>query len=121
MAHSITAYQQTGRLLSDLSGDIDSIAKQYIGLLMQGLVQLATPKGHANVLAHLQGYLKKRIDSSSRQELDALIQAYRRGEQPLLAPLTLLRHHLQQFPDEYVLQQSYLDPHPAAAGLRRSL
>ena len=121
MAHSISAYKQTGRLLSNLSGNVEEIASQYIILLMNGLGKPATRNGHANVLAHLQGYLKKRIDSESKQELDKLIQSYRRGEQPLLAPLALLRHHLQKFPDEYVLQQSYLDPHPEAAGLRRPL
>ncbi|MEM9623829.1 MAG: DUF523 and DUF1722 domain-containing protein [Pseudomonadota bacterium] len=121
MAHSISAYQTAGRLLSDLRDNVGEKAQTYIGLLMQGLQQPATANGHSNVLSHLQGYLKNHLDSASRQELAALIQAYRRGEQPLLAPLALLRHHFEKFPDEYVLQQSYLDPHPAAAGLRRAL
>ncbi len=121
MAHSISAYKVAGRLLSNLRNNVAGIADQYISVLMEGLRQPATTRGHANVMSHLQGYLKKHIDGPSRQELAALIDAYRRGEQPLLAPLTLLRHHFQKFPDQYVLQQSYLDPHPAAAGLRRSL
>ena len=57
----------------------------------------------------------------SRQELGLLIDAYRLGEMPLLAPLTLLKHHLRRYPDEYVLQQSYLEPHPSHAALRRQL
>ncbi len=121
MAHSISAYKQAGRLLSDLRQDIPAKAERYIGLLMEGLGEPATAKGHANVLSHLQGYLKRHLDNPSRRELAALIDAYRRGEQPLLAPLALLRHHFKRFPDEYVLQQSYLDPHPSNAGLRRSL
>ena len=108
-------------MLSNLREDFTAKTEQYITLLMQGLKQTATRKGHTNVMAHLQGYLKRHIDSASRQELDGLIQAYRRGEQPLLAPLTLLQHHFRRFPDEYVLQQSYLDPHPATAGLRSRL
>jgi uncharacterized protein YbgA (DUF1722 family) len=50
-----------------------------------------------------------------------LIHSYRRGELPLLAPLTLLRHHLRRAPDSYALEQIYLEPHPPAAGLRRGL
>ena len=121
LAHSHSAYQEAGQLLSNLRENFAGKAERYIGILMQGLKQPATRKGHANVLAHLQGYLKKHLDSDSRQELDHLIQAYRRGEQPLMAPLTLLQHHFRRFPDEYILQQSYLDPHPSSAGLRSPL
>ena len=121
LAHSMPAYQAAGRLLSDLKGDLEQKAEDYIAVLMSGLKQVATRKGHANVLSHLQGYLKKHLDSASRQELDQLISAYRLGEQPLLAPLALLKHHFRQFPDEYVLNQSYFEPHPTQAALRRPL
>ena len=121
MAHSQTAYQTAGQLLSDLENDFEEKTERYINLLMAGLTKPASRKGHANVLSHLQGYLKKRIDSPSRQELDGLIDAYRRGEIPLLAPLTLLKHHFRRYPDDYVLQQSYLEPHPSQAALRRQL
>ncbi|MGE0625400.1 MAG: YbgA family protein [Pseudomonadales bacterium] len=121
MAHSVPAYQEAGRLLSNLREDFDTKAATYFSLLMKGLAVPASRGGHANVLAHLQGYLKRVLDSDARQELAALISAYRRGEQPLLAPLALLRHHLRRYPDEYLLYQSYLDPHPEAAGLRRPL
>ena len=121
MAHSVPAYQEAGRLLSNLKTDLEGIAAKYISLLMQGLSRPASRGGHANVLAHLQGYLKRVLDGPSRQELAMLISAYQRGEQPLLAPLAVLKHHLNRNPDEYVLYQTYLDPHPPAAALRRRL
>jgi len=121
MAHSITAYRAAGRLLSDVSGDLDSIGGQYLTILMQGLSKPARAGGHANVLQHLAGYVKDELDSETRRELAALIDAYRRDEVPLLAPLSLLKHHLRRFPDRYALDQIYLNPHPAAAGLRRAL
>ena len=40
---------------------------------------------------------------------------------PLLAPLTLLKHHLATHDAAYALNQRYLQPHPAEAGLRREL
>ena len=121
MAHDQQIYKRCGRLLSDLSADVAQISAEYLSLLMQGLTRPATRGSHANVLAHLQGYFKKHLDSESRQELDALVQAFRRGEQPLLAPLTLLKHHLRNYPHEYLSIQRYLQPHPDHAGLRRSL
>ncbi len=121
MAHSVPHYQQAGRLLANLSGDVSTQADAYVSLLMTGLARPATRGGHANVLQHLQGYVKDDLDSTTRRELADLIQSYRRGEIPLLAPLTLLRHHLRRFPDAYALEQIYLEPHPPAAGLRREL
>jgi len=121
MAHSVPHYREAGRLLSNLKDDVGGRAAGYVAVLMEGLARPASRKSHANVLSHLQGYLKRRLDGASRQELDTLIGSYRRGEQPLLAPLTLLKHHFRRFPDDYVLYQTYLDPHPSGAGLRRPL
>jgi uncharacterized protein YbgA (DUF1722 family)/uncharacterized protein YbbK (DUF523 family) len=121
MAHSVPHYQRAGRLLADLRGDLEAKGSDYIALLMEGLSVPATRRGHANVLSHLQGYFKQQLDGAARQELDELIHGYRRGELPLLAPITLLKHHLRRHPDDYVAHQVYLDPHPGYSGLRRQL
>lgn len=121
MAHSVRHYKQCGRLLSDLSNNLLDISQRYFSLLMKGLAQPASRGTHANVLAHLQGYVKHALPAADRQELARLIEEYRSGSLPLLAPLTLLRHHLKYHAEDYALQQIYLDPHPAVAGLRRAL
>jgi uncharacterized protein YbgA (DUF1722 family)/uncharacterized protein YbbK (DUF523 family) len=121
MAHSVCAYRQLGRLLSDLSKNVTLIAERYFSLLMQGLARPASRGGHANVLSHLQGYIKKEVSSSARSELARLIESYRRDEIPLLAPLALLKHHLGEHAATYALSQLYLQPHPESAGLRREL
>ena len=121
MAHSVPHYEEAGRILANLKGDLSEKARAYVSLLMRGLSSPASRRGHANVLSHLQGYFKRRLDSATRQELDALIHSYRRGEMPLLAPITLIRHHLRLHPDDYVEHQVYLDPHPGYSGLRRPL
>jgi uncharacterized protein YbgA (DUF1722 family)/uncharacterized protein YbbK (DUF523 family) len=121
MAHSISHYRRAGRLLSDLRGDPEAVADRYFALLMDGLTRPATRGGHANVLQHLQGYGRDGLDSPSRRELAATIDSYRRGEVPLLAAVTLLRHHLARHGSAYVQAQTYLEPHPPAAGLRRAL
>jgi uncharacterized protein YbgA (DUF1722 family) len=105
-------------LLSDLSGELAVRADAYLLVLMRGLARAATRGGHANVLQHLQGYVKDELDATTRQELAGLIHSYRRGEIPLLVPLMLLRHHLRRAADSYALEQIYLEPHPRYAGLR---
>ncbi|MDZ7901987.1 MAG: DUF1722 domain-containing protein [Rheinheimera sp.] len=58
------------------------------------------------------------LSSDAKQELLELIHLYRRGHAPLLAPLTLLKHHLRLHPTDYVAAQRCLDPFPAELGLR---
>jgi uncharacterized protein YbgA (DUF1722 family)/uncharacterized protein YbbK (DUF523 family) len=123
MAHSIVQYKAAGKLLSDLSGDIDYIAEQYFELLMTALAKPASRKMHTNTMMHLQGYLKKLITPEDKAELQRLIMEYRRGIIPLVVPLTLLKHHLNHFGDanRYAREQVYLNPHPYEMGLRNSL
>jgi uncharacterized protein YbgA (DUF1722 family)/uncharacterized protein YbbK (DUF523 family) len=122
MSHSQAAYQRLGRLLSNLSGqDLDQVADDYILELMSTLKRRVTRKRHVNVLQHIMGYLKKRIGSDDKSEISASIEAYRRGETPLIVPITLLRHYFRKHPDEYMSRQIYLQPHPDSLGLRNSI
>ena len=73
---------------------------------------------HANVLQHMLGYLRPALDRDQRAEIDELIGDYRRELVPLLAPLTLLRHHLRKLRIEYLLGQVYLEPNPRELMLR---
>jgi len=119
MAHSVAHYREAGRLLADLSGELPAVAARYAAVLMAGLARPATVAGHANVLMHLQGHLKRALDAPTRRALAAAIDGYRRGETALDAPLEAFRELLRRYPDPYVVDQVYLNPHPSAAGLRR--
>lgn len=122
MAHSQAAYQRMGRLLSDLSGSKPrSISTAYGQELMTAVKRRVHRRQHVNVLQHIMGYFKKRIDSGDRLELASSIESYRRGETPLIVPITLLRHFLRRYPDDYLQKQYYLFPHPEKLGLRNAL
>ncbi len=122
MAHSQAAYQRLGRLLSNLSGkDLQPLADAYVEELMHTLRRRVTRQRHVNVLQHIMGYLKKRIDSGDKAELMASIESYRRGETPLIVPVTLLRHYFRRHPDDYMEKQIYLRPHPDKLGLRNAI
>jgi uncharacterized protein YbgA (DUF1722 family) len=119
MAHSPTAYRELGRLVAQAKlFRPEELAQRYLLDLMTALKQQATRKQQANVLMHLQGFFKKMLSSTAKQELLLLIHKYRQGHLPLLAPLTLLRHHLSQHPHQYVAAQQYLQPFPDELGLR---
>jgi uncharacterized protein YbgA (DUF1722 family) len=67
------------------------------------------------------GYLKRSIGKEDKVELIDSVEAYRRGEIPLIVPITLLRHYFRLHPDPYMQQQVYLQPHPEKLGLRNAL
>jgi uncharacterized protein YbgA (DUF1722 family) len=51
-------------------------------------------------------------------EIEELIADFRRELVPLLAPLTLLRHHVRRLGVSYLLGQLYLEPNPRELMLR---
>ncbi|PCE65582.1 DUF523 and DUF1722 domain-containing protein [Salinivibrio sp. YCSC6] len=122
MAHSPERYRELGRFMANIAEyDIDDFFHQYRTQFMQSLAIRATRKKHTNVLMHLQGYFKNNLDKSQKAELTHLIHAYRQGTMPLLAPLTLIAHHLHNHPDDYLASQAYLKPYPDALRLRYGL
>jgi uncharacterized protein YbgA (DUF1722 family)/uncharacterized protein YbbK (DUF523 family) len=119
MAHSQAAYKRLGRLLAQLRGaDLQQVGRDYQHELMAALARRVNRARHVNVLQHIQGYLKDRIDSGDKRELAEAIEDYRRGEVPLVVPMRLLQHYFRRHPDDYIDRQYYLDPYPASLGLR---
>ncbi|AHF73195.1 ybgA [Candidatus Sodalis pierantonius str. SOPE] len=78
----------------------------------------ATRCNHTNVLMHAQGYFYRYLTRAQRSELTGLIDSYRQGLQSLLAPITLLKHYMAEYPNAWLAQQRYFEPYPEALRLR---
>jgi len=119
LAHAPEAYRQLGRMVAGARGLSREVLEQrYIDGFMQALAQLATARLHTNVLQHMAGYFKDRVDAASKRELAETITDYRDGLVPLVVPLTLLRHYVRRFEVAYLAGQTYLQPHPKELMLR---
>ena len=119
MAYNPIAYRQLGRVVANAKqARFETISEQYMSLLMSALSKPTNRKKHTNVLMHLQGFLKKKLDKQDKQELTEQIDQYRLGHLPLMAPITLINHHLKHHPNDYVSSQVYLKPYPAELQLR---
>jgi uncharacterized protein YbgA (DUF1722 family) len=66
----------------------------------------------------MAGFFKKDLDPDSRKELCDVIDDYRRGLTPLVAPLTLIAHHARRLDVAYLRTQTFLQPHPRELMLR---
>lgn len=122
MSHNQQRARELGRLVASATGrNIMEVSAQYLSLLMPTLRKIATVKNHVNVLQHIQGYLKRSLDADDKQELVECIESYRKGELPLIVPITLLNHHFRRNPDEYIANSWYMHPYHPELGLRNQI
>lgn len=120
LAHNQQGYRELGRFMALIHqwDDLDAFFQVYREKLMALLKQPASRKNHTNVLMHIQGYFRQQLNARQRAELQQVIMNYRTGVLPILAPLTLLKHYLAEYPDRYLQTQKYFDPYPEMLGLR---
>ena len=119
LAHAPEVYRQLGRFVASAAElPRQQVEQRYVETFMRALTQLATPRLHTNVLQHMAGYFKNRLDPASKHELADTIADYRRGLVPLVVPLTLVRHYVRMFSVVYLAGQTYLEPHPKELMLR---
>jgi uncharacterized protein YbgA (DUF1722 family)/uncharacterized protein YbbK (DUF523 family) len=113
MAHSPRLYRELGRTVAEARGaDRGEVREAYESIFMQALQTISTPARHANVLQHIAGYFRDHLDTAGRRELASLIVEYRDGLRPLVAPIALIRRHVERFEITYLAGQTYLEPHP---------
>jgi len=112
-AHNPAAQRALGRLAARVRElPREELARRYQELFMKALSKPARPRGHVNVLQHMAGFFKRRLEGGEKRELAALIEDFRAGLTPLPAPMTLVRHHMAKFKTAYLAQQTYLAPAP---------
>ncbi|SNB45986.1 DUF523 and DUF1722 domain-containing protein [Geobacter sp. DSM 9736] len=119
LAHSPQIYREMGKLVAQAGAfPLPELLRQYENLLMSGSALQATVKKNTNVLMHAAGYFKKRLSSDEKEELLQLISQYHDRLIPLIVPVTLLKHYIRKFEEEYLERQVYLSPAPAELMLR---
>ncbi|MCM0613070.1 DUF1722 domain-containing protein [Marinobacter sediminum] len=122
LAHSEKVYRQLGPILGDLKSEpLEDIAERYIHLFMDAMSRKVSRGSHMNVMQHLMGYLRDSMGDEDRKVLIEQMEAYRRGEVPLVVPMTLLRMAQRREPVDYLNAQKYLTPYPDELGLRNSV
>ncbi|PCI79927.1 MAG: hypothetical protein COB20_03785 [SAR86 cluster bacterium] len=101
--------------------NVREVAEEYLLSLMRALKIPATRGNHVNVLQHIQGYLKKPLDADDKLELTETVEKYRRGQLPLIVPITLLNHFFRKQPDEYIANSWYMNPCPEEMSLQNPI
>ncbi len=122
MAHSPVHYKSLGRLVAQQNEmDFSELLTQYFKDLMEALAKPATRKNHTNTLQHIIGYVRENTSAEARKNITDTIFRYKDGEIPLVVPLTLLKHYVDQHGSTYIQTQRYLQPYPEKLGLTNKL
>lgn len=122
MAHHPDSYRSLGQLVANIKDySTQEFFTKYRLEFMNAMKNRASRKNNTNVLMHIQGYFKRSLDKPQKAELAKVIDDYRTGLLPLLAPLTLIKHYLSTYPDDYLANQKYLEPYPQELRLRYGL
>ncbi len=90
----------------------------YMETYMAALKRRSTIAKNVNVLQHMVGFLRRVDDEAGRIEMREAIEDYRNGLVPLIVPTTLVRHLARRHDQAYLLDSSYLSPHPKELMLR---
>jgi uncharacterized protein YbgA (DUF1722 family)/uncharacterized protein YbbK (DUF523 family) len=121
-SHSPDAAQRLGRLLANpLDRSFAELVEAYRRQIMTAMRKPVPRRRHAMVMERIMGYLRGHLDAGDREEFRELLGHYRRGEMPLVVPVTMLRHHLRRLPENHAARQVYLTPHPDALALRNAI
>ena len=119
MAHSPQIYRELGGLVAHASElEQADLLQRYEELFMKGLALHATVKKNTNVLQHIMGYFKQQLSAGEKVELLDVIGQYHDHLLPLIVPMTLLRHYIRKYDQQYLKRQVYLSPHPSQLMLR---
>jgi uncharacterized protein YbgA (DUF1722 family)/uncharacterized protein YbbK (DUF523 family) len=119
LAHSPKHYSELGRVVAQgKKATRAALRDDYGRLFMQAMALKATVGKHYNVLQHMAGYFKDRLEEESRRELHQVLADYRARLIPLVVPVTLIRHHVRVLSEAYLADQVYLAPNPKELMLR---
>jgi uncharacterized protein YbgA (DUF1722 family)/uncharacterized protein YbbK (DUF523 family) len=122
LAHSRKHCDSLGKLVANAKQDSYSkLKRRYAEAFMQTLSIKTTAKKNANVMYHMLGFFKKLLPEVEKQELIEVIEDYRKGWVPLIAPVTLIRHHVRIYQVTCLADQIFLNPHPKELMLRNSV
>jgi uncharacterized protein YbgA (DUF1722 family)/uncharacterized protein YbbK (DUF523 family) len=115
LAHSETRYRSLGPLVASAGmGAIETLANEYERQMMAALKFPGTPGEHVNVMQHLAGFLKDRLDPEAKRSLRRVIDDYREGRVSLHTTRSRLREWVAQDSAAESAAAIYLEPYPAA-------
>jgi len=110
LAHDQPCYRRFGKYVAGCTkNELNKRSEYYIAEFMDALKIIPTVDQNINVIMHIMGFLKRDITASDKAELVRTMEKYRVGAVSKDVPLTLIAHHLKNYPNQYLSSQHYLN------------
>lgn len=115
-------YRELGQIVGNHEGlKFDEILRAYEILFKTAIAQKSSIGKNRNVLEHMAGFVKDKINEVEKEMLHEQIRDYADKIIPLIAPLSRLHLFAKSYNVEYLLDQKFLHPYPKELALRSDI
>ncbi len=115
-------YRELGQIVGNHEGlRFDEILRQYEILFKTAIGQKSSIGRNRNVLEHMAGFVKDKVNEVEKEMLHEQIRDYANKIVPLIAPLSRLHMFAKAYNVEYLLNQKFLHPYPKDLALRSDI
>jgi uncharacterized protein YbgA (DUF1722 family)/uncharacterized protein YbbK (DUF523 family) len=113
MAYNQDELHRLGRVVANAEKrPVENVFGLYAEGLGRAMAHPAKYTAAINVLMHALGYFKDGLNKAEKADFLDQLEGFRRGKLPLSVPVGLLRSWIARFGEEYLAQQSFLQPYP---------
>lgn len=113
MAYHQNELREMGRAVANQHlYDFDELLDIYRGHLDTMFASPPRPESYINVMEHMFGYFSRELSARERAHFLSLVKEYREGLVPLSALRALIVTWALRFEDDYVLEQTVIEPYP---------
>lgn len=115
MVYSQTWLKTLGGIVANPNKDpVAKVYAAYEEALAQALLRAPEYTSQINGLEHAYGHVSQFLQRTERAYFQDLLEEYRRGGLPLSVPLGVVKAWALRFTENYILQQTLLEPYPQA-------
>jgi uncharacterized protein YbgA (DUF1722 family)/uncharacterized protein YbbK (DUF523 family) len=115
-------YRELGQIVGNHEGlRFDEILREYEILFKTAIAQKSSIRKNRNVLEHMAGFVKDKVNEVEKEMLHEQIRDYANKIVPLIAPLSRLHMFAKAYHVEYLLNQKFLHPYPKDLALRSDI
>lgn len=113
MAKDNQSFRKLGQLVAKVNNNnLDDIREEYFNIFMSAMKKIPSHGHHINVMMHVMGYLKDKLNNKDKLEILEWLETYREKRIARITPMMLLIHHFNRHPNQYISEQYYFSPFP---------
>lgn len=87
----------------------------------RAIAKKSSIKRNRNVLEHMAGFFKKKLNKIEKENLHEQIEEYAKKIVPIIVPLSIIKLYAKKYSIAYLLEQTFLEPYPKELALRSNL